>query len=513
MSKRILFFALLLRVGLIQAQSPTLPGQPSIPFEKWLSIRQAGSAVLSPNGASIAYTVTSTDWKENSYDAEIWLSRQGQPPFQLTNNPKGSSISPKWSPDSKWIAFLSDRGDKSQLYLISAEGGEAFPLTKEDDNVNAFAWSPDGHQIAFLRNDTDSKSVKSIKDHYGAFGEEGNDYKLAHLWLIRFSLDSLADPLRQPDSAAFPVPTCLTTGNFTITNFVWSPDSRAIAYNRQPDPFIPSSIHAAIDVLDLPSQKIRMTVADPAGDQLIAWSPDGGSLLYSSSVTDTISEFYRNNRLFISPVSSAPASKEIAAAFDENKSVVDWNPKGIFFTASQHTKNALFHIDPASDKIDPVNLSVDIVAAVSFTKDGRQMAFTGRQYNGLNEIYGPAGQLTHLTDQHGLVFRYIAQDGLSGKEGSFLLCTFWLAQAQAMSGQLDRAKETFTQAVSFANDIGLLSEEILPDTKELLGNFPQAFSHIGLVNAAWAIFQRENAEAGDENHGARTVASVLRPDR
>jgi alpha,alpha-trehalase len=121
--------------------------------------------------------------------------------------------------------------------------------------------------------------------------------------------------------------------------------------------------------------------------------------------------------------------------------------------------------------------------------------------------------VTHLTDQHGLVFRYIAQDGLSGKEGSFLLCTFWLAQAQAMSGQLYRAKETFTQAVSFANDIGLLSEEILPDTKELLGNFPQAFSHIGLVNAAWAIFQRENAEAGDENHGARTVASVLRPDR
>ncbi len=107
--------------------------------------------------------------------------------------------------------------------------------------------------------------------------------------------------------------------------------------------------------------------------------------------------------------------------------------------------------------------------------------------------------VTHLTDQHGLVFRYIAQDGLSGKEGSFLLCTFWLAQAQAMSGQLDRAKETFSKAISFGNDVALFSEEILPDTKELLGNFPQAFSHIGLVNAAWAIFQREQAESGDES--------------
>ena len=99
-----------------------------------------------------------------------------------------------------------------------------------------------------------------------------------------------------------------------------------------------------------------------------------------------------------------------------------------------------------------------------------------------------------LTDEHGLVFRYISEDGLSGKEGSFLLCTFWLAQAQALAGQLDRAKETFDRAIGFANDVGLLAEEILPETKELLGNFPQAFSHIGLVNAAWAISQRLRGE-------------------
>jgi len=400
MSKRILFFALLLRVGLIQAQSPTLPGQPSIPFEKWLSIRQAGSAVLSPNGASIAYTVTSTDWKENSYDAEIWLSRQGQPPFQLTNNPKGSSISPKWSPDSKWIAFLSDRGDKSQLYLISAEGGEAFPLTKEDDNVNAFAWSPDGHQIAFLRNDTDSKSVKSIKDHYGAFGEEGKDYKLSHLWLIRFYTDSLTDPVEQRDSAIFPTPTRLNSGSFTVTNFIWSPDGRAIAYNRQPDPYIPSSVHAGIDVLDLTTRKTRMTIADPAGDELIAWSPDGNSLLYGSSIDDTVSNYYKNNRLFITPVSTAtPTPKEIAAGFDENKNVQDWNPKGIFFVASQRTRTSLFHIDPISGDVTPVPIPIDILNNVSFSIDGRQMAYSGRSYAGLSEVYASAGQLTHLSDQ------------------------------------------------------------------------------------------------------------------
>jgi GH15 family glucan-1,4-alpha-glucosidase len=101
-----------------------------------------------------------------------------------------------------------------------------------------------------------------------------------------------------------------------------------------------------------------------------------------------------------------------------------------------------------------------------------------------------------LTDDHGLVYRYRTEegvDGLAGEEGTFLLCTFWLAQALALSGQIGRAREVFDRAASFVTDLGLLSEEVDPATGELLGNLPQAFSHIGLVNAAWAIDQAERA--------------------
>ncbi len=96
-----------------------------------------------------------------------------------------------------------------------------------------------------------------------------------------------------------------------------------------------------------------------------------------------------------------------------------------------------------------------------------------------------------LTDAHGLVYRYRAADGLAGEEGTFLLCTFWLAHAQALAGEIERARQTFERAIAYANDVGLLAEEVDPATGELLGNFPQAFSHIGLVNAAWAISQAE----------------------
>jgi GH15 family glucan-1,4-alpha-glucosidase len=99
-----------------------------------------------------------------------------------------------------------------------------------------------------------------------------------------------------------------------------------------------------------------------------------------------------------------------------------------------------------------------------------------------------------LTDKRGLVYRYRAGDDLEGEEGAFLLCTFWLAQALAIAGQPDRARRVFERAAAFVNDVGLLSEEVEPSSGELLGNFPQAFSHIGLVNAAWAISQAETPD-------------------
>jgi len=102
---------------------------------------------------------------------------------------------------------------------------------------------------------------------------------------------------------------------------------------------------------------------------------------------------------------------------------------------------------------------------------------------------------TRLTDDRGLVYRYRSHDGLEGEEGTFLICTFWLAQALAQGGELDRARRKFEQAVAYANDVGLLSEEVAPETGEMLGNFPQAFSHIGLINAAWAISEAERTAA------------------
>jgi alpha,alpha-trehalase len=91
--------------------------------------------------------------------------------------------------------------------------------------------------------------------------------------------------------------------------------------------------------------------------------------------------------------------------------------------------------------------------------------------------------------EDGLVLRYrnvegLNADGLTGEEGTFVICSFWLVSCLAQAGEVDRAQALFDQLVGYANDVGLLAEEIDTRADELLGNVPQAFSHIGLIIAA-----------------------------
>jgi GH15 family glucan-1,4-alpha-glucosidase len=96
-------------------------------------------------------------------------------------------------------------------------------------------------------------------------------------------------------------------------------------------------------------------------------------------------------------------------------------------------------------------------------------------------------ELTH----DGLVLRYRDRgenvDGLTGEEGTFLACSFWLADGLHLIGRTDEARELFTRLVALCNDVGLLAEEYSPKHGRMLGNFPQAYSHIALVNTAFRL--------------------------
>ena len=138
-----------------------------------------------------------------------------------------------------------------------------------------------------------------------------------------------------------------------------------------------------------------------------------------------------------------------------------------------------------SDELDAAQLLMPILGFLPATDERMR-----------STIEAIASELT----EDGLVLRYrneegLNADGLTGEEGTFVICSFWLVSCLAKAGELERAEALFEQLAGYANDLGLLAEEIDTATGEQLGNFPQAFSHIGLITAAWEIDKAREARA------------------
>lgn len=373
----------------------------SIKFEDFISLRSVGNPMISPDGKHVVFSVTSTDWKENSFDTELWLSKNNETPFQLTRTNKGSSSSAKWSPDSKWISFLADRGDKNQIFVIRADGGEAQAITKEEEGINAYQWSPDGKKLAILMNEKESKSQKSKKERYGGFEFDDEEYKLLHLWLVDFSADMFPSPNEKPcydskDSTkpciSLPKPTQLTKGDFTVTNFEWSPDGSKIAFSHQPNPLIQSSAKSNISFVEVNSKKLNLLVENPSGDFLEDWSPDSKNILYLTNLSDTISNYYKNEKIFSIDITTK-AKKQWIANFDENINSTKWTKDGIYFGAFQKTKMKLFLANNA-DNFKEIDTKFDFISNPSFSLDEKKIAFLGRNNDNLFEIQ--TGDLSDL---------------------------------------------------------------------------------------------------------------------
>jgi dipeptidyl aminopeptidase/acylaminoacyl peptidase len=353
--------------AVLWAQTPTA--------DQSLSMKTGGSPRISPDGRLIAYTVSEADWEENAFRTQIWIydSTTGER-YQLTHSKKSNS-NPQWSPDSKKIAFASSRDGKTQIYLISPTGGEATQVTDFDGNAGSFQWSPDGKKIAFVSPGPPSKARKEREDKFGAFEIFRGDHNMNHIWTVNIA----APPAKVK-------PAALTQGTeFSVGEIAWSPDSQRIAFSAARDPDISSSGTSDIYTVRLSDKGIRKVVSLDGPDTSPVWSPDGTQIAFQTANGDPY-YFYANRRIGIAPAEGG-AVLVVSGKFDENASLIDWGPDGIYFGGFQKTTQHIFRLNPATGDFQKLSAPADgLFGGPSFTNDFSKAAFTCSAPNRMAEI-------------------------------------------------------------------------------------------------------------------------------
>jgi Tol biopolymer transport system component len=190
--------------------------------EQTLNRRSISELRFSPDGGRIAFSVSEPP-KGTTRSRHIWILEVGKREVRQFTNSAKSEFAPRWSPDGRRLAFLSDREETTQIYLLPTDGGEAIRLTEGKNAVRAFEWSPDGKQIALIAPEPKSEAEeKKEKDKDDARVVDRDD-KRSRLWLI----DIETKKVRQ-----------LTAGNWQIQEAKWSPQGDRLIVSATDHPEI-----------------------------------------------------------------------------------------------------------------------------------------------------------------------------------------------------------------------------------------------------------------------------------
>ena len=200
---------------------------------------------MSPDGRLVAYVVESLNGEKDAYQTDVWLVPvAGGEARALASSPVGDDA-PRWSPDGRFVAFLSERprpgakaddDAKRQVWLIRPDGGEAVPLTDAPASVSAFGWAPDGKTVAFLAREPRSDERKRRDKEKDDAWTPSEKYAWNRLWTI----DVATGQARQ-----------LTSGELHVTGMSVSPDGTTIAFAGQPTPRIPDGFRS--DLYTIPA--------------------------------------------------------------------------------------------------------------------------------------------------------------------------------------------------------------------------------------------------------------------
>ncbi len=414
-------------------------GQPQrvIAPQDLVDLRYVADAQISPDGRSVAFVVGLQNGWSGPRDPHIWIvATDGKTaPRPFVASQEGES-SPRWSPDGRFLAFLSSRpnpfkpGDLSghekiaqlvrqleserekkpqenlkenspesfrkmpggaeeegntQLWMLRVDGGEAVPLTQVDGSVQSFAWSPDGSRIAFTVKDPLTEDEKAKRQRKDDAQYVDHDLKLARLWLLDFKT-GVVRKLGAPDS--------------NVNDLDWSPDGKQLAL-RISKSGRPLDIwyRNQVVIVDIESNTIVRRVSEKAGPMAVRWSPDGSTLAFANLSQSGISE------LPVLAAAGGSTERTVGEQYHGTIWAMRWrSPKELIAESLEGTSAKLIAIDSQSGSIRTLASLMAEGPDFSVSSDGSKVAFIGQEFSSPSNVWvtqvgGTPQRLTNLHPQ------------------------------------------------------------------------------------------------------------------
>jgi dipeptidyl aminopeptidase/acylaminoacyl peptidase len=358
--------------------------QPKHPFSPAdvVRIQDVSDPVVSPDGEWVAYVVRSADVEKDRRQSDVWMARwDGSRSVRLTHTAEESERAPRWSPDGRWLAFLSSRGDTNdaaQLWLLDRVGGEAERVTSLEGGVTDYAWAPDGVRLALVVQDAEpAESVATgvdttkkrpkpiVVDRYW-FKEDYTGYlgkRREHLWL--FDLAS-----RQASQ--------ITSGPFDDGLPAWSPDGQSIAFaskrGTDPDRNEDWNLYLVPPVAGAEPQRLTSyegNDGDPTWGSRPAWSPDAKRLAYLRA--GPLKLIYYASQRLATVGADGGGEAPVSPKLDRWVSQPRWSPDGsaIYFLLEEDRAYHLARVPAAGGELERIVAGKRVLSGLSLGPRGR----------------------------------------------------------------------------------------------------------------------------------------------
>ena len=349
--------------------------------EESMKIKSISQVNMSEDGKYITYVVREAIMEEekSEYLSQIWVSATDKSFNEKYTHSKKSSTSPKFSPNGKSIAFLSLRSGKNQIWIMNSFGGEAKQITESKDGIKTFKWSSDGEFIAFTMNDPETKEEKKLKKEKRDVILVDKNFKYAHLYVIN------------PDDKKSLKK--ITTGNFSINSFDWSPSGKNIVFSHQKDTNINTGfINTDISQVQIDNGIIKSLIKRPGLDSNPIYSNDGRSIAFVSSggkiepigLKDIYVYSLENNQI-----------KKLSETPNRSANILSWTPddKNILIIESISTNSQVMSVEVSGDKIKYITSKENskypkgYFSSLAFNKSKSLMAYCYEDLKSPIEVY------------------------------------------------------------------------------------------------------------------------------